>query len=141
MTGHGPWPLISVERVLELHDAAIEVKGGMPGVRDHGLVESAVANARNASLYALNEEEDPVVIAAYLLYYLALNHAFLDGNKRVAWMAAEEQLRLAGVRVVAPTDDAEQLVLGVVAKRFEPRDVYDWLIAHLTGYYPEASEG
>jgi death-on-curing protein len=129
--------LVDVERVFALHDAALAHAGGLPGVRDRGLVEGAVEGAMTASLYERGEEADPVVIAAYLLCYLARNHAFIDGNKRVAWMAAEDQLRLAKVRVIASTDEAEALVFDVVEKRVEAEDVCEWFHAHLAGYYPD----
>ncbi|MEO7328959.1 MAG: type II toxin-antitoxin system death-on-curing family toxin [Minicystis sp.] len=124
----------------ELHTAALAHAGGLPGVRDPGLVESAVANAKNASLYETGEE-DPIVIAAHLLCYLARNHAFLDGNKRVAWMAAQEQLLLAKVRVVASTEEAESMVFDVVEKRIEADGVCEWFHAHLAGYYSNEADG
>ena len=126
------WPApITVERVHELHAAALAHAGGSPGVRDGGLVEAAVAGARTASLYEDEGTVDPLVLAAYLLCYLARNHAFLDGNKRVAWLALEDQLRSLRVRVTASTEEAAGLVLAVVAREVEADEVVEWIAARL----------
>jgi death-on-curing protein len=77
-----------------------------------------------------------MVLAAYLLCYLARNHAFLDGNKRVAWLAFEDQLRSIGARVLASAEEAETLVLDVVAKKLEADDVVEWIAARLVAYEP-----
>jgi death-on-curing protein len=137
MTGApGEWPpRVNVTRVHELHAAALTHAGGAPGVRELGLLESAVEGALTAALYATDSgEPEPLQIAAHLLCYLARNHPFVDGNKRVAWLACEEQLRLIRLRVAATTDDAELLVLDVVARRLDACDVVEWLAARLTAY-------
>ncbi len=135
------WPsLITVERVLELHAEALAHAGGLPGVRDEGLVKAAVEGALTAAHYHETENGedpvDPMVLAAYLLCYLSRNHAFIDGNKRVAWLALEDQLRLLRLRVAASTDDAESLVIDVVTKKLEADDVIEWIAARLVSYEP-----
>jgi death-on-curing protein len=134
----GAWPpRVTVARVHELHAAALAHAGGTPGVRDPGLLESAVDGALTAVLYAREAGElDPLLLAAHLLCYLARNHPFIDGNKRVAWLACEDQLRLVSLRLAATTDDAESLVLAVVAHRVEVHDVVAWLGARLCAYEP-----
>lgn len=133
-------PQITVARVHELHAAALAHAGGTPGVRDQGLVKAAVGGALTAAHYHERENDDdpvdPMVIAAYLLCYLARDHAFIDGNKRVAWLACEDQLRLVRVRIVASDDEAERLVLAVVAKELEANDVIEWIAARLMAYDP-----
>ncbi len=130
-------PRISATRVQELHSAALAHAGGRPGVLNAGLLESAVGGALTAALYA-NEsgEPDPLYIAAHLLCYLARNHAFNDGNKRVAWLACEDQLRMCRLRVIASTDDAERLVLDVVRGDVKSEDVIAWLAERLAPYDP-----
>ena len=127
MSGDPPaWPpRITLGRVHELHAAALTHAGGSPGVRDEGLALGAVEGALTAALYAGDDPVDPLLVAAYLLCYLARNHAFIDGNKRVAWLAFEDQLRLVGLRVEASVDEAETLVLAVVAKELQAEDVVD----------------
>ncbi len=129
-------PRITVERVHELHAAALAHAGGLSGVRDTGLVEAAVGGALTAAQYHDKDEDpvDPMVLAAYLLCYLSRYHAFIDGNKRVAWLAFEDQLRLLRLCVVASTDDAESLVFDVVAKKLDVDDVIEWTAARLVPY-------
>lgn len=131
------WPVVDTERVYELHEKALALAGGRAGVRDQGLVESAVSGARMAALYSSDTgEADPLALAAYLLCYLARDHAFIDGNKRVAWLAFEDQLRMVGLRVNASTDEAERLVLDVVVKHIEAADIIEWSTTRLDAYDP-----
>jgi death-on-curing protein len=94
---------LDVQDVENLHSQALAASGGADGVRDRGLLESAVATPSNAYfdtvLYPSLAE-----MAAALAYALAQNHAFLDGNKRTAAGAAAAFLQLNGfdVRLTAP---------------------------------------
>lgn len=125
-------PLVSTARVVELHAAAIAHAGGTPELRDAGLLESAVAGALTASLYRTSADSpEPLGLAAYLLLRLARNHPFVDGNKRVAWLAMGEQLGLVGLGIDATTDDAERLVLEVVAGDLDADGVIAWLAQRL----------
>jgi death on curing protein len=86
---------LSLEQIIELHDALIEKFGGLIGIRERGLLESAVA----APMMAVFGEELHKTIynkAAAYLFYIAKNHAFLDGNKRTAAAAALAFLRANG---------------------------------------------
>lgn len=74
---------LSVEAVEAIHDEVLAAHGGMPGLRSRSLLESAIA-APQASYGGEFLITDPVEIAAAYLFYLARNHAFLDGNKRTA---------------------------------------------------------
>ena len=84
---------LTLEEVLALHAAVIARHGGAPGVRDRGLVESALARARSGYYDSLSEQ------AAALLQSFARNHAFVDGNKRLAWASSLVFLRMNGYRV------------------------------------------
>lgn len=127
-------PRITIERVHQLHAAALEHANGSPGVREEGLIEGAVEGAFTAALYAGDDPVDPLLLAGYLLCYLARNHAFIDGNKRVAWLAFEDQLRSVRMRVQASDDDAVALVLDVVARKIEAADVVEWAAVRLVPY-------
>jgi death-on-curing protein len=86
---------LSLEQIIELHDSLIEKFGGLPGIRDRGLLESAIA----APMMAVFGEELHKTIynkAAAYLFYIAKNHAFLDGNKRTATAASLVFLRTNG---------------------------------------------
>ena len=73
----------TVEAVLAIHAEVLAAHGGSPGLRSRELLESAVA-APQATMMGVPMISDPVEIAAAYLFYLCCNHAFVDGNKRVA---------------------------------------------------------
>ena len=135
-TSSGEPPLVvTLERVLELHADAVLHKGGSPGVLNHHLLESAIGGALTSALYRAPleapDDADPVHVAAYLLIRLARNHAFNDGNKRVAWLAMEDQLRLTALTVDATTDEAERLVYDIIARTLDDDQVIRWIFQRL----------
>lgn len=81
--------------VLAIHDAQVARYGGLAGVRDMGLLESALARPQNAHAYGV---DDVFALAASLAFSIARNHPFLDGNKRTSWASARTFLALNGVR-------------------------------------------
>ena len=104
-------PIRWVDRrvVLAIHDEQVAEHGGQPGIRDAGLLESALARPQNAAAYA--DPDIPALAAAYA-FGIARNHPFLDGNKRTALVVSELFLDLNGWRLEA--DDAA-CVLAFVA--------------------------
>jgi death on curing protein len=122
--------VIKPDRVIELRNAAVVRYGGDATSRETDLdcAERSVHAATMASHYINNEERiDPLQVAAYLLYYLALNHCFIDGNKRTAWMACADVLLLHGLEIVASTDEAENLVMRVESKEVDREGVLAWM--------------
>jgi death on curing protein len=105
---------LNVEIVEEIHAEAISNFGGTLGLRDRSLLESAIATPQaifgNQSPYA-----DVIEIAAAYLFYLCSNHAFIDGNKRVALGSCIVFLKLNGYETAADSDDWENLTLAVAA--------------------------
>lgn len=113
---------LTLEEVFALHKALIQRHGGAPGVRDAGLVESALARARSGYYESLSEQ------AAALLQSFAMNHAFIDGNKRVAWASSMVFLRMNGYRVRVSADEAERFLLDqVIVGRAELAVIASWL--------------
>jgi death-on-curing protein len=107
-----PATFLSVEAVLHIHSRVVDEFGGNPGLRDRGLLESAVsmpqATFAGQFLHASLAEQ-----AAAYHYHLCANHPFVDGNKRVAVAAAEVFLLLNGSELVAGDDALEKITLGV----------------------------
>lgn len=99
---------LSVEIVKAIHDAALENHGGRQGISEEALLHSAVA-APQATFGGQSVYADLVEIAAGYLFFIAGNHAFLDGNKRTAMMSAIVFFRINGVQT-AP-DSADWYVL------------------------------
>ena len=109
---------LTVETVREIHAEALRRFGGREGVRDENLLASAVLTPQSTfggkSPYA-----DVIEVAAAYLFYLCGNHAFIDGNKRTAMMAAIVFLRLNGVEPAPDSDDWEELVLEVASSKLD----------------------
>lgn len=112
------WIHLSVEIVLEIHGELLAAFGGADGVRDRGLLESAVA-APQATFGGESPFSDLGEIAAAYLFYLCRNHPFLDGNKRTAMTAAIVFLRLNGIEPAPDGKAWEELVLDVAASRID----------------------
>jgi len=114
---------LDAEAVIAIHGEVLAAHGGRPGLRDQGLLESAVA-APQASFGGELLIRDPVEIAAAYLFYLCRNHPFVDGNKRTALAAALVFLQQNGMLkdpgMPARNVDAwEELVLDVAASRID----------------------
>jgi death-on-curing protein len=117
------WP--AKESLVVLHDRSIALHGGAPGLRDEGLLESALGRAAN--LFHYEGVDDICVLAATYLVAVASNHPFADGNKRAAFLAAGLFLRLNGRRLVAEQADAAKAVLAVAAGHREIGEIADWI--------------
>jgi death-on-curing protein len=109
---------LSVEIVREIHRDVLAAFGGPEGVRDQGLLESAVA-APQASIAGESPFADLVEVAAAYLFYLCRNHPFVDGNKRTAMTAAIVFLRLNGIEPSSDGADWEALVVDVASSRLD----------------------
>lgn len=106
----------TVEAVLAIHAEVLAAHGGSPGLRSRELLESAVA-APQATMMGAPMISDPVEIAAAYLFYLCSNHAFVDGNKRVALATCLVFLSENGLleNEELDVDDWETLTLAVAA--------------------------
>lgn len=103
---------LSTDEVLALHAQQIRLFSGAAGVRDLGLLESAVGNAA-ATFGGAFLNEPPFEMAAACLYGICRNHPFVDGNKRTATATALVFLDLNGVWIEAEEDEFYDLVIGV----------------------------
>lgn len=113
------------ETLQILHSASIAEHGGAEGLRDEGLFESALARPLN--LHAYENVEDIPCLAASYAFALAKNHAFVDGSKRIAFIAAAAFLRLNGQRLVAAQADAALTVLRLASGEIGEADFAEWI--------------
>jgi death-on-curing protein len=112
----------SLEEALYLHSELIQRFGGMPGIRDQGLLESALHRPQSGYYKSLSEQ------AASLLQSLCQNHSFVDGNKRVAFALTAVFLRMNGFRLKVDADNGETFMIARVIKaRAELSEIRDWL--------------
>ena len=117
---------LSVEEALELHRMLIEQFGGSPGVRDMGLLESAVFRPQSGYYETLS------VQAAALLHSFALNHAFIDGNKRVAFAAAAVFLCVNGFRLHVSAKEGEDFIIHkVIQDKVSLELIAEWIELHM----------
>lgn len=99
--------------------------GGAAGVRDEGLLESALNRPRH--LHAYREEASLFELAASYAYGLARNHCFVDGNKRIALAASLLFLRLNGIRIKASQDDLYRIFLLLAEGGLSEEALAEWL--------------
>ncbi|MGB7934336.1 MAG: type II toxin-antitoxin system death-on-curing family toxin [Gammaproteobacteria bacterium] len=99
---------LSRDEVLAIHSTLIECFGGPTGIRDYGLLESALYRPRTGHYADLAE------MAAALFESLIMNHPFIDGNKRVAFFATDVFLRLNGYRLKVDADEAHGFLIGLL---------------------------
>ena len=98
--------------VLIAQKTSISIHGGSPGIRDRGLLESALSRPRNIFQYGNSDIFD---LAAAYTAGIVKNHPFVDGNKRAGFLAGLASLELNGRRFMASESDATQAIVGVAA--------------------------
>lgn len=105
---------LSVDDVLLLHADTIDIDGGSHGVRDHGLLDAAVAMPRQQFGGEYLHEDLPAMAAAYM-FHIAQNHPFVDGNKRAAVLSALAFLTVNGIEKLSDPKNLESVTLQVAA--------------------------
>ena len=122
------WRFIDRRALLLLHDESLAEHGGAPGLRDEGLLESALARPLNLVAYG---EPDVAALAAAYGVGLAKNHAFVDGNKRAAFLAVGLFLALNGQRLATTQVDATLTMLAVASGDMSEDAFAAWIRSHL----------
>lgn len=115
--------------IQAIHADQIRQHGGNLGLRDRGLLESALQRAPNRWYYD-NTTADLCTLAAAYGFGFAKNHAFIDGNKRVAFQAMYVFLGLNHLRIVASEPEVVHLMLGVADGSIDERHLAEWLKEH-----------
>lgn len=121
------WVWVDKRALLLLHDESLAEHGGAAGLRDEGLLDSALARPLNLLAYG---QPDAHALAAAYGVGLAKNHAFVDGNKRAAFLATGMFLALNGWRLTATQLDATTVMLRVAAGDLDEPAFADWLRAN-----------
>ena len=124
------WIWVTVEVAEAVHAEQLAEHGGGEGVRDRGLLESAMARPKNLAAYG---EPEAAERAAAYAYGIARNHPFVDGNKRTAAVVSETFLMLNGHRLEC--SDAELVVafLALAAGELAEEELADWFRTRLGG--------
>ena len=123
---HEPtWILENV--VLALHERQLAEHGGGSGIRDRGLLESALGAPRNKYHY---EKSELTELAASYAFSLARNHPFVDGNKRTAYVCMRLFLKLNGLDLLASKEDKIHVMLDLASGKIDGEGVTAWLRQH-----------
>jgi death-on-curing protein len=121
------WRWLDRAALVLLHGESLAEHGGAPGLRDEGLQESALARPLNLSVYG---QPDFAELAAAYGVGLAKNHAFVDGNKRAAFLAVGLFLALNGYRLKATQVEATLTMLDVAAGAIDEPTFANWIRSH-----------
>ena len=121
------WKWIDPEVVLAIHDQQIAEHGGTDGMRDMGLIESALARPRNLASYSTSDVFD---LAAEYGYGIARNHGFIDGNKRTAYVVTLLFLRLNAHHLTAPAVERVLVFEKLGRGELAPNEFARWLRRH-----------
>lgn len=115
-----------------LHAAQVREHGGQLGLRDEGLLESALS--RPIHSWSYGDDSDLAALAAECGFGLAKNHAFLDGNKRIAFVATNVFLLLNGFEIEAPETEAVDIMLGVAEGSVDRAGFAIWIRSRLVHF-------
>ena len=115
---------VTHDQVIAIHSRQLRRFGGAPGLRDDGLLRSALERPTNKWHY--EQAELPELAAAYG-FGLAKNHAFVDGNKRIAFMSMVVFLRKNGVRFAPDQAQATAMILALAAGEVSEQSLSRWL--------------
>ena len=120
---------ISKRALLLLHEESLAEFGGMRGIRNDGLLESALARPQNIHDY--NSTSTVAELAAAYGYGIAKNHAFVDGNKQAAFLSIGLFLSMNGYRLIADQADAIAVIMGVASGEVDETALAAWIAANV----------
>ncbi|MBI3419606.1 MAG: type II toxin-antitoxin system death-on-curing family toxin [Proteobacteria bacterium] len=120
---------LSKDVILTFHEQALMKYGGLHGVRDEGLLESALARPQNLAAY---ENKDVFECAAAYAYGIAKNHPFVDANKRTALFSCYAFLKRNGQYLKAPPDECVVMMVALASGKASEADFAAWLRKHST---------
>lgn len=115
--------------VYAIHRRQIAEHGGAEGVRDHGLLESALARPQN-SHYFKQPTPDTAALAAAYAYGIAGNHPFIDGNKRTALVVCRLFLMLNKVELIALESEKYRIFMKLAAGELSEMELASWIVSH-----------
>ena len=121
----GQEPLsITYEQAIAIHSRQLRRFGGAPGLRDEGMLRSALERPVNKWTY---EQPPPAELAAAYAFGLAKNHAFIDGNKRIAFMAMMTFLHKNGVAFAPDPAQATKIIIALAAGEVSEESLTRWI--------------
>ena len=119
---------ITYDQAVAIHSRQLRRFGGAPGLRDEGMLQSALARPVNKWRY---EQAGLTELAAAYAFGLAKNHAFVDGNKRIAFMSMMVFLRKNGIRFAPDQAQATKIILALAAGEVSEQSLARWIADNL----------
>jgi len=119
---------VEIEIVLDIHEEQLALFGGPGGIRDTGLLESALARPQNLFAYG---ESDLAALGAAYAFGIARNHPFVDGNKRTAFATLIVFLGLNGITFAPPPAEATASILALAAGEIDQETLAKWISQYL----------
>jgi death-on-curing protein len=123
------WTWVAGNVALAIHESQLAEHGGLAGIRDQGLLESALARPRN--LAACSDDVHAAALAAAYGFGIARNHPFFDGNKRAAFVVMELFLNLNGWTLEADDTECISTMESVAAGNLPEKNLVAWLRSHI----------
>lgn len=115
---------LTSDLVIAIHDEQLRIFGGPPGIRDQGMLESALGRAQNKWSYG---ETDLAALAAAYAFGIGRNHPFVDGNKRAALLSIVTFLGLNDIDFVVDEAEAVVMTLGLASGEIEEEGLARWI--------------
>ncbi|MDY4077887.1 MAG: type II toxin-antitoxin system death-on-curing family toxin [Clostridium sp.] len=121
---------LSKEQIILLHSMAINKTGGLDGIRDEGLLESAI-NSPFQSFGGVELFPQTESKAAHLAFNIINNHPFLDGNKRIGILVMMVFLEVNNIKLQCSDEDIIDLGLGIAENRYNSEHIEEWIYNHI----------
>lgn len=115
---------LTTDQVKRMHAEQLAIFGGPPGIRDEGMLESALDRPRNKWTYG---EQDLAKLAAAYAFGISRNHPFVDGNKRAAFMCLMVFLRKNGIEFSPPEAEATEAMIALAAGEVDEDGLSRWI--------------
>lgn len=120
-------PLWLNERdAITLHDRLITLYGGAPGLRDRGLIQSALARPQQYYVYA-SDQTDMIKLSSLYTIGIIRNHPFVDGNKRLGFLMGVLFLEINGLSFIAPEEESAAIILALAASTLDEEGYLNFL--------------
>lgn len=117
--------------ILAIHRRQLAEHGGLDGIRDEGLLESALYRAQNLLAYSESLPDVASLAAAYA-YGIVKNHPFVDGNKRTAYVVMRTFLKLNGYDIQASSEEKYQIWIALAAGTLSEEELAEWIRKHFS---------